>query len=566
VVALLVAAVTMLAVPQGMAQTISTWTGGGGSASWSDPNNWSSLPAVSDTSTTLLFRGTTRTATFNDRVLLSGTIQFTNNGLAGQTTGFTLSGSAMSLRGSSNGLVLTTTAIASGGTPITDTIDLDLDMQTTAGTVVYVAVNSGHDLEINGKVTGRSMSKRAIGTLTLTNTASTYAGFSPAEGSTRTPMLGLAGAASPLGTGTTIGMGSTTRTGTLVYTGVGETTDKLFLLNGNGGGAFVHDGSGRLVFSGTAFAQNGSTSASRLLRLAGTNTDDNEILAPIADNTATGVINIVKEGSGFWKFSAANTYTGSTAILGGRLTVAPTGGIANTSEITIAGAGADLRWNSATTMDRPLTFTQGTISGTGTIGVPVTVAANRVLSPGNSPGNQAYTAGLTLATSGSYLWEINNATGSKGAAWDLLTVSGGSLDLSTLGPDSTFNLNLVTLSGTAPGPMANYIDGNAYRWRIFDAGSLALPSTFNPFLVSGGTYASFTDVTSLFTLGTNSWQNASLVMGNVAVEVAADGTGLDLVIVGVVPEPAALPLAAAGLATAAAAWRRRCRRSVRSAP
>lgn len=261
-----------------------------------------------------------------------------------------------------------------------------------------------------------------------------------------------------------------------------------------------------------------------------------------------------KEGAGTLVLSASNSYTGGTTINTGRLEIAPTGRINASSGITIDGATAELRYDASTPLTKAITFTQGTISGTGTIGTAVTAGTGNVLSPGNSPGNQSYSAGLTLAASGTYLWEINDATGTKGVDWDLITVSGADLNLASLSPAGTFSLALVTLTGTSPGPMTNYTAGDPGRWRIFDATSLLLPSSFNAFLVSSGTYVVDTDVTSLFNLIPSGWQNGTLDPANATVLVAADGTGLDLVIV---PEPASAILATAGLAALAFLRRRR---------
>ena len=273
--------------------------------------------------------------------------------------------------------------------------------------------------------------------------------------------------------------------------------------------------------------------------------------------SGVGAGGLTKLGAGTLVFSASNSYVGATTINTGRLEIAPTGRINASSGITIDGATAELRYNASTPLTKAITFTQGTISGTGTIGVAVNAAANTVLSPGNSPGIQGYSAGLTLDSSGTYVWEINDSLGTKGVNWDLISVSGNSLNLAALSPAGTFNLSLVTLTGTSPGPMANYTAGDTGRWRIFDATSLVLPSSFDAFLVSG-TYTPDTDLSSLFTLGTSGWQNGTLDPAKVAVLIAADGTGLDLVIV---PEPAALALAALGIGGIAVLAR--CRRRSR---
>jgi len=63
----------------------------------------------------------------------------------------------------------------------------------------------------------------------------------------------------------------------------------------------------------------------------------------------------------------------------------------------------------------------------------VSVGTNAILSPGNSPGTQAFSAGLTWAPGGTYRWELAALTGVPGTTWDLLDVTAGSFDLSSLG-------------------------------------------------------------------------------------------------------------------------------------
>jgi fibronectin-binding autotransporter adhesin len=269
----------------------------------------------------------------------------------------------------------------------------------------------------------------------------------------------------------------------------------------------------------------------------------------IVDGSNGRTISLTKLGSGTLTLTGNNTYTGGTTIGGGRLEIAPAGQLAAGGAITINGATADLRYNASTPLTAPLTFTQGTISGTGTIGTAVTVAAGRILAPGNSPGAQAYTSGLTWSPSGSYQWEINDANGVVATNWDVLNVSGSGLNLTGLSSESRFNLDLITLSGTASGLMANYIDGQSYSFAIATYSSLALPTGFTD-----------TDLTSLFQLNTSGWLNPLPAPGNFMVINDADANTINLVIV---PEPAGLALA--GLGSVAAAWalRRRPGRRVR---
>jgi len=257
-----------------------------------------------------------------------------------------------------------------------------------------------------------------------------------------------------------------------------------------------------------------------------------------------------KVGTGSLLLSAVQTLTGATTILGGRLEIGAAGGLNTSSGITINGG--ELRYNAATALTKPLTFTAGTISGTGTVGTPVIVATGNVISPGNSPGTQSYTSLHAWAPGGTYQWELNALTGSAGTTWDLVNVTSGTFDLSALAatPGNQFVLDLITLDAlNAAGPLANPYDGGSYMFAIasYDPANFLLPSGF---LNAAGT-----DLTSLF--GFNNlanWQGPKPELGNISVRINSEANGIYLVIV---PEPESLVLAAAGAAAALAYGRRR---------
>ncbi len=166
-----------------------------------------------------------------------------------------------------------------------------------------------------------------------------------------------------------------------------------------------------------------------------------------------------KIGAGRLTLSASNSYTGATRISEGILEIGSTGRINTTSGITIDGATAEFKYNSATAFNRPITFTQGTISGTGTIATAVAVGTNNVLSPGNSPGIQAYTTGLTFAPGGQYTWEINNWPGAAGTAYDQIAVSGSPLNI-TANSGSPFKILITSLtSSDAAGAVPGFSPG-----------------------------------------------------------------------------------------------------------
>ena len=114
--------VMLLAVLPSAHAATATWTGLGSTGNWTD-SNWTGgngtggIPAASDL---LTFNGTTQTTTNNNFAANTtfGTINFTNNGSAGQTGNFTLNGNAITLGGN------IATANAASGVALTDTINL----------------------------------------------------------------------------------------------------------------------------------------------------------------------------------------------------------------------------------------------------------------------------------------------------------------------------------------------------------------------------------------------------------------------------------------------------------
>ncbi|HAU38459.1 MAG TPA: hypothetical protein DCX07_12190 [Phycisphaerales bacterium] len=205
-------------------------------------------------------------------------------------------------------------------------------------------------------------------------------------------------------------MGSGTSTGTLIYTGSGETTNRYISLGSNnnaGGGTIQTDGSGALVFTHN-FANNGTptTAGTRLLTLQGSSTANNEIQGAISDvDTGAGKLTgITKNQAGKWILSGASTYSGGTTINAGTLLVNNTTG---------SGTGAG-----------DVSVTGGTLGGTGTIGGNVSVSSGAFLAPGASVGTLS--VGGNVQINGTLKIELDG-TGAGSA--DKLAVTGG-LDIS----------------------------------------------------------------------------------------------------------------------------------------
>ena len=275
-------------------------------------------------------------------------------------------------------------------------------------------------------------------------------------------------------------------------------------LSGTGGVVFD------AVVAGNAFALGGLSAASASAGLSLQNSAANAIALTVGGNNAstayagllTGAGSLVKTGSGTLSLGGANTYAGTTSVVAGSLLV-------NGNQSVAAGA--------------VLVDALATLGGSGTIGGAVTV--NGFLSPGNSPGVLTV-ASLDLGGSSTSLFEIDGLV--RGTQYDGVTLTGGS------GPTYGGVLSLVFGNGSAFGDN----------------------TTFELFQFTGSPSGSFSSVTSSgFYAG--SWTNNNdgtfkLEQGGQTLTFT-EATG-DIV---VVPEPAALALAAIGITAAALIRRRR---------
>ncbi|MBX3741492.1 MAG: autotransporter-associated beta strand repeat-containing protein [Akkermansiaceae bacterium] len=146
----------------------------------------------------------------------------------------------------------------------------------------------------------------------------------------------------------TLGFGENTTTGTLRYTGTGETSARPISLRASttGGGVIEQAGSGELEFSGTVGNVN---TTMKTLTLTGSTSGSGKLSGAI-----TGTIGIVKAGTGSWEISNSstvtpNTFTGAITVNDGKLI--GSGGLNSTTAVNLNGGtfvlGADNVVNSA---------------------------------------------------------------------------------------------------------------------------------------------------------------------------------------------------------------------------
>lgn len=332
-------------------------------------------------------------------------------------------------------------------------------------------------------------------------------------------------------------------------------------LNLGSDGFVIGSGSGtkEILLSGGTVAASAAWSSSANMALR-TNTGSGTATVRAADAgnvarnvTLSGVLSgsgaLAKTGGGVLELTNANTFLGSTRVAAGRLLLSGSGSINASSGLTLDGG--ELAQNSTTAMSRTISFGAGggTISGTGAIASLVAAGTGAILSPGNSPGTQAYTAGLTWNPGGTYVWETNALTGVAGTNWDVIAVSGGALNLSGLSSSSPFVLDLTTLAtGNVPGELAGGYTPGTYAFEIATFSSLQVPVSY-----SNGANSVLTDLFNFN--GLANWQGTQPTGLSVKVNSAGNGLELNLVIV---PEPAGLIIAGSGLAYAGwRLWKRR---------
>lgn len=158
----------------------------------------------------------------------------------------------------------------------------------------------------------------------------------------------------------TIAMGATTYGCALIYTGPGETSDRVISLVGTTNSAITiaMNGTGPLVLTSSFTAP---TNGAKTLTLEGTSTANNTIAGAIP-NPGSGATSLTKAQAGTWVLSGTNTFSGNTTISAGTLTIGGAGRLNSGSYAgTIANSGTFIYASSDTQT------LSGVISGAGTL-------------------------------------------------------------------------------------------------------------------------------------------------------------------------------------------------------
>ena len=335
----------------------------------------------------------------------------------------------------------------------------------------------------------------------------------------------------------TINFGAATTTGTLIYTGAGETTDRVVNLAGtSGGGTIDQSGTGLLKFTSALTA---TGVGSKTLTLQGSTAGTGEINGAIVNGAGTTAV--TKTGTGKWTLSGASTYTGPTNVNGGELAVS--GSISGSTTVTVA--------NTAT------------LSGTGTITTDtggLIAQSGSTLNPGASPsGNGLTVNALTTAT-------LDLQVGST-LSLSLANTNGGGQPLNS-------DYAKLTLGSGVSATLGGQLITNGYANNTTDlfviivrSGGAPISTQFSnaSSLIAGSTYAYFAGAG--FAPNGGNWEinyQFDQTLWNASTQTQADfealtgGTSVALL---AVPEPNSWSMLAGSLGMALGLQRFRRRRS-----
>ena len=429
------------------------------------------------------------------------------------TNGITLA-RTLSLKGRSTETVALRSAgnnsvalsVAAGGT--------NYNIESTSGNLTISSVGGTADNQRNLFVTGagnvtladwagrNDLTMNGSGTLTMGGTASSLSGTATVNSGTLfLNAVGGVGALSATG-GLVIDNNAT-----VVTTGSGNSIGTTTAVTVNTGGLLdmrKNNIIGALAGGGTV--RNTTTTD---YTLTVNNDGGTSSFGGVIEQGSTGKINLAKNGNGTLTLTGTNTYTGSTTVQAGLLVV---------------------NGDSSSAIGRLDVAAGATLGGSGTLGGATTINSGAFHSPGNSPGVQTFTSGLTYSNGSTFVWELTGNTDSgRGTVFDGVNVSGGTL---TINGGVTNNLVFNGAGSTVSWSDA-FWDSNQ-QWLVFDNASLPTVSSNVFVTINVGLDSISQSLTSVRSGSSFSW----------------DTIGSDVYLTYAIPEPstyALLALAAAAL-------------------
>ena len=297
----------------------------------------------------------------------------------------------------------TGTLTLAGGTLQSSSLTHTNDISVTASTTTNVEVfQSFYDGDFTGSGTINFIGSSAVGS-DQSSTRGDWSGFSGtlAHDNTSANRFNIQNVADT----------SNVKLFTKGDTAAGNTGIRI-LGDGNGTFAELSGTGGRIILRSKTLTVNQSSDTT----YSGTLSDDGSRIGTF-----------VKGGSGALTLDGANTYTGTTTVNAGTLSLASGSSHSGSGSYAVNGGILEIA------------------TGVDLSGHDMTISLGGVISPGNSPGT-ASTGSQTWLDGGSYLWEINNSNGTKGVdeGWDWLDIT-GTLELGGLSAGG-FTIDIDSLS------------------------------------------------------------------------------------------------------------------------
>ena len=311
--------------------------------------------------------------------------------------------------------------------------------------------------------------------------------------------------AMPVPSTSTTFAGSVTGAGIFAVSGAGGDVVNLTGSVANTGGTSIGVGATLVIGTGGSISGPIVTTGTLTLGNSGSQTLNN-VISGTGGLTAT---------AGTTTLNGANLYTGPTNVNGGKLFVTNLSGSGTGTGTVTVGSG-------------------GTFGGTGTITGPLVLNGGGIVSPGASPGTLNVGA-TTFAGNAHFAFEINNATGTAGTNWDLLSVS-GALTISA-NSGNPFFIDVKSLdSGNAVGLTPNFSSSGTYAWQFLSASGGIMGFAANAFTINGSQFQNSVGIGSFY--------------------VSQSGNNLSLNFIPI-PEPSTYALLAVGLGLIVTLTRRR---------
>jgi autotransporter-associated beta strand protein len=392
-----------------------TFTGG------ATANTYTGLTTVNG-GTLNLSKNANVTAIAGNLTINGGTVNETASGQIASTSTLAVNGGTFALTGGSSN-TLNTVNTAAGST-------ISLSSGST------LTINTAGNSTINGGITGAgALNTQGTGSVAL-GSNNTYSG-----GSTLASVVTAMNGGS-LGTGAV-----TINSGGNLQVQSGITLANNFTLNS--AGTTANDGAiqnvaGNNAISGTvALAGNSriQSDSGTLALSGGVNLGANTLNVGGSGNTSVaGVVSgtggLSKDGAGLLTLSAANTYSGATAINAGTLAVGATNALSSSTAVTI-GSGATLNLNT-------YTDTVGSIAGSGTLNL-----GSGTLIAGADNTSTTFAGTFVNGVAGTFektgTGTLTFGTGMNYSSGSLV-LNGGTLNLG--GSTSTFSSLTVTANST----------------------------------------------------------------------------------------------------------------------